>query len=75
MQLVAAEIQKGILDFAHLIKKRGIDNLDFIRAEDFKALFVSLQEHASEEDAFQLGQLRHATMLGNNYEQYVLTKS
>ncbi|HNO75221.1 MAG TPA: PIG-L family deacetylase [Nitrosomonas mobilis] len=74
-QLVAAEIQKGILDFAHLIKKRGIDNLDFIRAEDFKALFVSLQEHASEEDAFQLGQLRHAAMLGNNYEQYVLTKS
>jgi len=74
-QLVSAEIQKGILDFAHLIKKRDIDNLDFIRVEDFKALFVSLQEHASEEDAFQLGQLRHASMLGNNYGQYVLTKS
>lgn len=74
-QLVAAEIQKGILDFAHLLKKMDIDNLDFIRAEDFKALFWSLQEHASEEDVIQLGALRHATMLGNNFEQHVLTKS
>jgi predicted HAD superfamily hydrolase/LmbE family N-acetylglucosaminyl deacetylase len=73
-QLAAAEIQKGILDFARIVKKRDIGSLDFIRADDFKILFRSLRDHASEEDVLQLGSLRHAAALGNNYGQHVLTK-
>lgn len=71
-QLVSAEIQKGILDFAHLIKKRHIDTMDFIHTDDFKALFESLRDYASEEDIVQFGQLRHAMMIGNSYTHPVL---
>lgn len=71
-QLVSAEIQKGILDFAHLIKKRHIDTMDFIHADDFKALFESLRDYASEEDIVQFGQLRHAMMIGNSYTHPVI---
>lgn len=71
-QLVAAEIQKGILDFAHLIKERNIDTLDFIHTNDFKALFESLQDYASEEDVVQFGQLKHAMMIGNSYTHPVI---
>ncbi len=71
-QLVSAEIQKGILDFAHLIKKQNIDTMDFIHADDFKALFESLRDYASEEDIVQFGQLRHAMMIGNSYTHPVL---
>lgn len=71
-QLVSAEIQKGILDFAHLIKNRNIDNMDFIHPDDFRALFESLRDYASEEDIVQFGQLRHAMMIGNNYTHSVL---
>ncbi|MDT8364613.1 MAG: PIG-L family deacetylase [Nitrosomonas sp.] len=71
-QLVSAEIQKGILDFARLIKKRNIDSLNFIHADDFRALFESLRDYASEEDVVQFGQLRHAMMIGNSYTHPVL---
>ena len=71
-QLVSAEIQKGILDFAHLIKKRHIDTMDFIHADDFKALFESLRDYSSEEDIVQFGQLRHAMMIGNSYTHPVI---
>lgn len=71
-QLVSAEIQKGILDFAHLIKKHNIDSLNFIHADDFKALFESLRDYASEEDVVQFGQLRHAIMIGNRYTHPIL---
>ena len=71
-QIVSAEIQKGILDFALLIKKRNIDNIDFIHPDDFRALFESLRDYASEEDIVQFKQLRHAMMIGNNYTHPVL---
>lgn len=71
-QLVSAEIQKGILDFANLLKTRDIDNLDFIRPDDFKVLFESLRDHASEEDIEKFGQLKHAMMIGNLYAHPVL---
>lgn len=71
-QLVSAEIQKGILDFAHLIKNRHIDTMDFIHEDDFKALFESLRDYASEEDIAQFGQLRHAMMIGNSYTHPVI---
>jgi len=66
-QLVAAEIQKGILDFARLIKKQNIDILDLMHVNDFKTLFESLQDCASEEDIVRFGQLKHAKMIGNSY--------
>lgn len=71
-QLVSAEIQKGILDFAHLIKKRHLDDIDFIHAGDFKALFESLRDHASKEDIARFEQLRHAVMIGNRYTHPIL---
>jgi predicted HAD superfamily hydrolase len=71
-QLVSAEIQEGILDFAQLIKKRNIDNMDFIHPDNFKALFESLRDYATEEDIAQFGQLRHAMMIGNSYTHPVL---
>ena len=72
-QIVAAEIQKGITDFAQLLKERHVSVLDFFRAEDFRVLFASLQQYASEEDIFHLSQLRHAMALGNNFHQQVLS--
>ena len=71
-QLVSAEIQKGILDFAHLIKERNIDTMNFIHADDFKTLFESLRDYATEEDIVQFGQLKHAMMIGNSYTHPVL---
>jgi len=71
-QLVSVEIQKGILDFAHLIKKRHMDTMNFIRVDDFKALFESLRDYGSEEDVVQFRQLRHAMMIGNRYTHPVI---
>jgi len=71
-QSIATEIQSGILSFAKIIKKFGIENLNFIRPEDFRMLFLSLQECASEEDVLQLQKIRHATTLGMNYKDMVL---
>jgi hypothetical protein len=73
-QLAAVEIQKGVIDFAKIMKERDIRDLDFIRPDDFRILFTSLQEHASEEDVSHLGQLRHAMTLGNSHGQHILTK-
>jgi predicted HAD superfamily hydrolase/LmbE family N-acetylglucosaminyl deacetylase len=70
--LVSAEIQKGILDFARLIKKHDIDIVALMHVNDFKTLFESLQECASEEDIVRLGQLKHAAMIGNRYTHPVL---
>ncbi|MBL1265320.1 class I SAM-dependent methyltransferase [Methylomicrobium sp. RS1] len=71
-QFVAAEIQKGIIDFAQIVKEQDIAGLDFIRPYDFQALFESLRDHASEEDIVQFRKLKHAMMIGNNYTHTVL---
>jgi len=71
-QLVAAEIQKGILDFARLIKKQNIDIMDLMHANDFKALFDSLRDFASEEDIVRFGRLKHAQMIGNSYTHPII---
>jgi predicted HAD superfamily hydrolase len=73
-QIVAAEIQKGIIDFAQMLIERDIGTLDFLRMDDFRVLFASLQQDASEEDVFHLGQLKHAMTLGNNFHQHVLAR-
>lgn len=72
-QIVAAEIQKGIIDFAQLLKERHLRALDLFYPEDFRVLFASLQQYASDEDTFHLSQLRHAMALGNNFHQPVLS--
>ena len=71
-KLAAEEIQRGILDFAERIKTLKMSSLDFLRPSDFKTLFDSLRGYPSEEDVKQLGQLKHATMSGSNYDVPVI---
>ncbi len=66
-QLVACDIQKGIIDFTNIAKERNFD-LRFIEPEDIKILFDSLKHFPSEDDLVQLGQLKHARMIGNRYD-------
>lgn len=74
-QRAATDIQRGIMDFAGLIKTRGIDIDSLCDTEDFRILFASLQECTSDEDVAHLGQLRHAMTLGNNFHQQVLVNA
>lgn len=70
-QLVAIDIQKGIIDFANIVKQRKVD-LRFIYPEDFKMLFDSLKYYPFEEDMIQLRQLKHARIIGNRYDYPII---
>ncbi len=71
-QSISVDIQKGILDFAHLIKERNLDNPKFINPNDFRILFESLRDFSSKEDIAQFGQLKHSVAIGNSYTHPVL---
>lgn|GEM_PF-3412357 len=73
-QSIAADIQAGILDFAQIIKGRGIKDLSFFQPRDFEALFTALQEHPSQEDVEQLSGVKHAMTLGNHFGDSVLNR-
>lgn len=71
-QTTAAQIQQGILDFAAIALERCDGDLRFMRTEDFRLLFGTLQNYPSQDDVRELGALRHAMTLGNHFDQQVL---
>lgn len=73
-QIIAAEIQAGILEFAQIVRDRKIGDLSFLKPRDFEALFGALQVHPSEEDVEQLGGVKHAMTLGSHFGDHVLNK-
>lgn len=73
-QSIAADIQAGILEFAHIVKDKAIGDLSFFRPGDFEALFSALQTHPSQEDVEQISGIKHAMTLGNHFGDSVLNK-
>lgn len=72
-QQVSAEIQQGILEFNNLAMRHFDGLLDFLRPDDFRRLFDALRTMPSQDDAQELDGLRHAMVLGNRFNQPVLT--
>lgn len=68
-------IQKGILEFASLVKEASIGPIDFLSDSDFRVLFGSLRFCPSQEDTAFLGGLRHAMAIGSNYNKGILPDS
>ena len=71
-QQISAQIQRGILDFAVLARQHFDADLRFLTPKDFEQLFSILRTHTSEVDVAELGSLRHAMVLGNTFDEYVL---
>lgn len=73
-QSIAVEIQAGIMEFAKIIKDKGIHDLSFFQPNDFEVIFGSLQEYSSEEDVEYLSSVKHAMTLGSHFGDQVLNK-
>lgn len=71
-RLASKSIQKGVLAFTSILKTVDINPLDFIKNDDFKRMFNSLNYFASGQDMAGLGNLKHATLIGNYYNKKVL---
>lgn len=69
---IAKEIQHGIMDFVHSIKKIGLDQLPTIDSTDIIYLFELLQQQASPELIALLSQTKHARLPSNAFTHSVI---
>lgn len=72
-QLVARELQQGVLEYVHWSLKEGVEQATPIQPEEFVHLCEWLSQLASEEVKAHFDQLRHSRMLNGGHHHEVLS--